>query len=237
MGEDIDFDPDTTEQREVAAEAGRDREEFVSLLPHYYRGEVSQMSTRLDRLDLTIDWAIAVIVAVLALSFQSADSPPYFLLLGMGALTMFLLFDVRRYRAYDATRSRVRMIEQNVFANAFDPEGAVRQNWRSELGADLREPTVKVSVREALSRRLKRVYFPLLTVLLAAWGFRITVFVGGQSWNETAAVPGVPGTAVVGVVGSYYFLAMVLAFWPTTREAKGEFHGERPGEWKDEERQ
>lgn len=69
------------------------------------------MSTAISRLDLTIDRAIGVIAAVLALSFTSVDSPPYFLLIGMLALTIFLVFDVRRYRSFDATRSRVRMIE------------------------------------------------------------------------------------------------------------------------------
>lgn len=91
------------------------------------------MGTRLDRLDLAIDWAIAVIAAMLALSFQSTDSPPYFLLIGMVAMTMFLLFDVRRYRTYDATRSRVWLIEENLFANVFNPEGTEHENWRVEI--------------------------------------------------------------------------------------------------------
>ena len=154
------FDPTDREARDVAQEAGQDRSKFLSLMPHYYRGEVSQMSTRLDRLDLTIDWAIAVIAAMLALSFGSTDSPPYFLLIGMFAMTMFLLFDVRRYRSYDAARARVRMIEQNFFANAFDPQGTEHEGWRTEIGDDLRYPTLKVSYWEAISRRLRRVYLP-----------------------------------------------------------------------------
>ena len=235
MAQDDSFDPEDREAREVAAEAGRNREDFLSLLPHYYRGEVSQMSTLLGRLDLTTDWAIALLTAVLALSFGSVDSPPYLLLLGMVALLMFLAFDLRRYRTYDATRSRVRLIEENVFANAFDPDGAARRDWREELGDDLRKPTLKVSTREALSRRLERVYLPLITVLVLAWLFRITVFVPGESPLETAAVPGVPGVVVIAVVGVTYLVALVLALWPTPRRAKGEFHGEEPGDWKTEE--
>lgn len=195
------------------------------------------MSTRLDRLDLTVDWAIALIAAVLALSFGSVGSPPYFLLLGMVALLMFLAFDLRRYRAYDATRSRVRMIEESVFANAFDPAGATHRDWRKELGDDLRQPTLKVSAVEALSRRLKRVYFLLLTVLLLAWLFRITVLVPDEHWLETAAVSAVPGTVVVVAVGATYFGALAVALWPTSRQAKGEFHGEEAGDWKREDRE
>lgn len=235
MAQDDPFDPEEPEAREVAAEAGRDQAEFLSLLPHYYRGEVSQMSTLLGRLDLTTDWAVALIAAVLALSFGSPDSPPYFLLLGIVALAMFLAFDLRRYRTYDATRSRVRLLEENVFANAFDPEGAVHREWRAELGDDLRKPTLKVSLLEALSRRLKRVYLPLATVLLLAWGFRITLFAPAESPLVTAAIPGVPGLLVVAVVAAVYLAALTLALWPTPRQAKGEFHGEEAGDWKTEE--
>lgn len=235
MSQDDSFDPEDREAREVAGQAGQEHEEFLSLVPHYYRGEVAQMSKLLDRLDLTTDWAIALLAAVLALSFGSNDSPPYFILLGMVALSMFLLFDLRRYRTYDATRSRVRLIEENVFANAFDPSGTIHRDWREELGDDLRKPTLKVSRREALSRRLERVYLPLITVLLLGWVFRITIFVPAERPLETAAVPGVPGIVVVSIVGLTYLGALVMALWPTSREAKGEFHGEEPGDWKSEE--
>lgn len=235
MDENDTFDPETQEAREVAAEAGQEATDFLSLLPHFYRGEVGQMSTAISRLDLTIDWAIGVIAAVLALSFASTDSPPYFLLIGMLALTIFLMFDVRRYRSFDATRSRVRMIEENVFANAFNPEGSVHHEWRSELADDLRKPTLKVSIREAMTRRLRRVYFPLLSVLLVAWLFRISLFVPDEQWFETAAVPGISGIIVVITVLLYYLLALVMTLWPTSRQAKGEYHGVEPGTWKREE--
>ncbi len=233
--DDETFDPETRSAREVAADAGQKSTDFLSLLPHYYRGEVSQMSTQIGRLDLTIDWAIGVIAAVLALSFASQDSPPYFLLIGMLALTIFLVFDVRRYRAYDATRSRVRMIEENVFANAFNPEGSVHREWRRELADDLRKPTLKVSGREAMTRRLRRVYFPLLTILLVAWLFRITFFVSGEPWFETAAVPGIAGTTVVAAVVLYYLGVLLVTVWPTARQAKGEYYAVEPGDWKRDE--
>jgi uncharacterized membrane protein len=235
MGENDAFDPETRGAREVAADAGQESADFLSLLPHYYRGEVGQMSTAIGRLDLTIDWAIGIIAAVLALSFASPDSPPYFLLIGMLALTIFTVFDVRRYRSFDATRSRIRLIEENVFANAFNPEGSVHRAWRSELADDLRKPTLKVSVREAMTRRLRRVYFPLLSVLVVAWLFRITLFIPDERWFETAAVPGVPGVVVVIVVISYYLGTLLLTAWPTPRQAKGEYHGVEPGEWKEDE--
>jgi uncharacterized membrane protein len=234
MDENETFDTEMREAREVAAEAGQEPMDFLSLIPHYYRGELGQMSTRISRLDLTVDWVIGVIVAVLALSFASPESPPYFLLLGMFALTMFLIFDIRRYRSFDATRSRVRMIEENVFANAFNPEGSVHREWRKELADDLRKPTLKVSIREAMTRRLRRVYFPLLSVLLVAWLFRITLFIPDEQWFETAAVPGVSGVIVVTIVVVYYLSALGVTVWPTSRQAKGEYHAVEPGDWKED---
>ncbi|KYH26567.1 hypothetical protein HAPAU_16660 [Halalkalicoccus paucihalophilus] len=127
------------------------------------------------------------------------------------------------------------MIEENVFANAFNPESSIRREWRTELADDLRNPTLKVSTREAITRRLRRVYFLLLSVLLLAWLFRISLFVPGERWVETAAMPGVPGTVVVGVVVLYYVVALVLTAWPSSRQAKGEYHGVEAGDWKDDE--
>ncbi|WP_266076421.1 DUF2270 domain-containing protein [Haladaptatus caseinilyticus] len=229
------FDSTGDTAREVAKNAAYDREEFLSLVPHYYRGEVSTAGKFLDRLDLTVDWAIALVTAVLALAFESTDSSPYLLLIGMVAVSMFLIFDVRRYRMYDAVRARVRLIEENVYANAFDPAGAPVEEWREEIGDDLRKPMLKVSYREALSRRLQRVYYLLLFLLGVAWLFRITVFVPRETWRETASVPGVTGEIVVAAVGVYYFVLTLIMLWPQQREAKGEFHGEVSGEWKDTE--
>ncbi|GAA5040536.1 DUF2270 domain-containing protein [Haladaptatus pallidirubidus] len=230
-----EFDSTQRDAREVAADAADNREEFLSLVPHYYRGEVSHSGKFLDRLDLTVDWAIALVTAILALAFESVDSSPYLLLIGMVALSMFLVFDVRRYRMYDAIRARVRLIEENVYANAFDPTETPLKHWRKEIGDDLRNPMLKVSYREALSRRLKRVYFPLFSLLGVAWLFRITVFVPEETWHETASVPGVPGETVVVAVGIFYCAIMLLTFWRQSREAKGEFHGAEPGEWKEDE--
>jgi uncharacterized membrane protein len=227
-----EFDPTGRQAREVAGEAATSREEFLSLMPHYYRGEVSQSGNLLDRLDLTVDWAIAVVTAVLALAFESSGASSFLLLIGMVAVSMFLFFDVRRYRTYDATRARVRLVEENLFAAAMDPSGTPMEEWRVELGDDLRAPTLKVTYFEALSRRLRHVYYPLYLLLGVAWLFRITLFAPDETWSQTASVSDVPGEVVVGLVAVLFVVLTVLTFWPRQREARGEFHGEKAGEWK-----
>ncbi|WP_136687357.1 DUF2270 domain-containing protein [Halorhabdus amylolytica] len=219
-----DFDPESPAEREVAGEAATDRSDFLSLMGHAYRGELGRTTAWRTRIDRTTNWAVVLTATLLTWAFSGDSRPHYVLLVGMGMMVVFLGIEARRYRIYDVWRSRVRLFEENVFANALDPEGAEQPNWRELLSEDLREPTIKTPTREAIARRLRRVYAPLLSVLLAAWVIRLTVF-GDPSKGPvgTAAVGGVPGTAVLVIVGLFYVGVVVLVLWPASRQAKGEF--------------
>jgi len=230
--DDTEFDATDPEARDVGQTAATDAEEFLSVMPHYYRGEVSTSGNLLSRLDLTIDWAIVLVTAVLALAFQGGDVAAYLLLIGILGVTLFLFFDVRRYRAFDASRARIRVLEENLFANSLDPEAAPMAEWRRELAADLRTPTFKVSYFEALSRRLRKVYYPLYVLLGVAWAFRISLYTPEQSWVETASIPGLAGTLVVVTVAGFFLVVTAITFWPQEREARGEYHGDVSGKWK-----
>ena len=223
-------DPD----EEVAAEVADDAEALLSALPHYYRGEVSQANTTLDRIDQTTNWAITLIAALLSITFSSAEMPAYLLLVGLIIVCVFLVYETRRYRYYDLYRARVRMVQENVFANVLDPVGAQHSEWREELGADLRYPTFKVTTREALSRRIKRIYGLLFGVVGVSWLAKVTLFASDGRWVEAAGLPGVSGVVVTALVAAFYLCIVAVALWPGERAAKGEIHGERPGEWKEE---
>ncbi|MFD1514771.1 DUF2270 domain-containing protein [Halomarina rubra] len=221
----------TEVDEEVAAEVADDADALLSTLPHYYRGEVSQANNTQSRIDQTTNWAITLLAALLSIAFSSADMPAYLLLVGIAILGIFLVYEIRRYRYFDLHRARVRFFEENVFANALDPTGVEHSEWREELGRDLRYPRFKVSVRETLSRRVKRIYGLLFAVLGVAWLAKIALF-SGIEWTEAARVPGVPGVVVVACLGTFYLGLVVIALWPTGRDAKGEIHGEQLGEWK-----
>jgi len=229
-----EFDPESPEEREVAGEAARDRSDFLSLMGHAYRGELGRTTAWRTRIDRTTNWAVVLTASLLTWAFSADTRPHYVLLVGMGMLVVFLGIDARRYRIYDIWRSRVRLFEENVFANALDPEGVEQANWRELLSADLREPTIKTPAREAISRRLKRVYAPLLSILLAAWIIRLTVFADPSAGPiGTAAVGGVPGTVVLVIVGLFYAVIAILALWPASRQAKGKLREETDtDEWR-----
>ncbi|MFB1065196.1 DUF2270 domain-containing protein [Natrinema sp. H-ect4] len=220
--------------QEIGATAAADTDSLLGVLPHFYRGEVSQANSAQDRIDRTTDWAITLLAALLSIVFSSRNMPAFLLLIGMFVLSIFLFYEVRRYRFYDHWRARVRFIQENVFANALEPVGVEHPAWREELSDDLRHPTFKVSTREALSRRIRRVYGLLFTVAGVGWLFKVTMFTPEQQWTEAAELPGIHGTVVAAVLGLFFVTVIALGLWPGGREAKGEIHGAKPGEWKNE---
>ena len=230
-----EFDPTAPDQREIGREMVDQSTGLGSVMAHFYRGEMDRVTTWRQRLDQTTTWAVTVMAAFLTWAFSSPDNPHYLLLIGIVIVTAFLGIEARRYRDYDVFRSRVRMLQENLFANALDPTQDVEhENWRAELSADFRVPTLKVSLQEALANRLRRVYLALLGVLLAAWVFRITAFTPPrQTWLEAAGIAYIPGSATVTIVGAFYVILGGITFWPRERQAKGEFREGDSEEWKE----
>lgn len=229
-----DFDPESPEEREIAGEAARNGAVFLSLMGDAYRGEMGRTTAWRTRIDRTTNWAVVLTATLLTWAFSGESRPHYILLIGIVMITVFLGIEARRYRMYDIWRSRVRILEENVFANALDPEGVEQSNWRKLLSDDFREPTVKTPVVEAVSRRLQRVYFALISVLVIAWLIRLTVFATTPTGLiETATIGQLPGKVVFVSIGVYYAIVLLLTFWPGKRQAKGELQS-RPEseEWK-----
>ncbi|QCW02222.1 DUF2270 domain-containing protein [Natrinema pallidum] len=234
-GDQADRDgPLDRDDQEIGAAAAADTDSLLGVLPHFYRGEVNQANSAQDRIDRTTDWAITLLAALLSLVFSSRTMPAFLLLIGVFVLSIFLFYEVRRYRFYDHWRARVRFIQENVFANALEPTGVEHPAWREELSDDLRNPTFKVSSREAVSRRIRRVYGLLFAVAGVGWVFKITMFTPEQRWTEAAELPGIPGTVVAGVLGLFFASVIAVGLWPGGREAKGEIHGVETGAWKNE---
>ena len=197
-----------------------------SAMAHLYRGEIHRMKLWRERLDQTSNWAVIVMAAILTWSFSNPTHPHYILLIGVATLTVFLTIEARRYRGYEIWRTRVRTLQQNVWAYGLDPDGGlVDDEWRERLGDDYRTPTIKISAEEAFAHRLRRVYLPLFVVLLGAWIVRITAF-SPDRWVDAAAVGMLPGSVVVALVAAFYAGAAVVAFRPRTWRARGELRTE-----------
>lgn len=127
-------------------------------------------------------------------------------------------------------------IEEDVFANSLNPGSIEHHRWKELLSDDLREPTLRTPLREAIARRFRRIYLPLVTVLIAAWIIRLTVFEHVTGLTD-AAIGRIPGVLVVAGVGLFFISLLLLSFWPLERHAKGELRTDRANaewrEWKD----
>ncbi|RBI58355.1 hypothetical protein DMJ13_27090 [halophilic archaeon] len=232
-----EFDPEAPEEREIGREMVDQSTGLGSVMAHFYRGEMSRVTTWRQRLDETTKWAVTIIAGLLAYGF-STNGTPAVLLAGIVVTSIFLGIEARRYQDYDVYRARVRLLQENLFANALDPsQGVEHRDWRRKLSNDFRDPTLKTPYVEAVSRRLRRVYLALLSVLLAAWVFRLTAFGNDATWITNATVGIVPGYIVVGLVGIFYLCGLWIAFRPRPRRSKEEFDREdvQEGEWKDSE--
>lgn len=233
-GGEQEFDPEAPEQREIGREMVDQSTGLGSVAAHLYRGEVERVTAWRDRLDRTTDWAVTLMAAILVYAFSSDGTSHAILLIGMLVIAVFLGIEARRYQSYDVWRSRARLLQENLFANALDPSAGIeRPRWRAELSEDYRNPAIKISYLEAVARRLRRVYLPLLSVMLVSWLFRIVAYYPEETWLEAASLPGVPGAAVIGVVVLCYGLVVGIAFWPRERQAKGEVEKAKYGEWKE----
>src|SRR5262249_12676082 len=85
--------------------------ESITMLAHYYRGEVTRMISWRDRLDRTTNWAIAAMAAMLSFSLSSQQAHHSVLLFCMLLIYGLLVIEARRYRFYDVYRARVRKLE------------------------------------------------------------------------------------------------------------------------------
>jgi len=190
-----------------------------SALAHLYRGELHRMKLWRERLDRTTNWAVA---AILTWAFSTESNPHYVILIGNAAVGLFLSIEAHRYRAYDIWRSRVRSLQQNVWAPGLDPDRPLEdRQWRRKLASDYARPTLKITMEEAIAHRLRRVYLPLFVILNGAWLLRVTAF-AGEAWPASARVGIVSGAVVTGLVGLLMLGAIFVGLRPRVWHASDE---------------
>ncbi|MDJ0390773.1 DUF2270 domain-containing protein [Roseomonas sp. E05] len=211
--------------------------ETITVLAHFHRAEIARMTGWRDRIDLTSNWAITVVAGMLSVSLSTPAAHHGVLLFAMVLVMLLLTIEARRYRFFDVYRARVRALERNYYAQVFAPRPGDVEDWTERLGADLRAPRFLISRRTAMSRRLRRNYFWMFLVLLAAWILKVS-----SAWLLQDAAPvdpakpmrgaiqnlalgPVPGWAVLIAVGAFYCWLTYATFRP--RKKSGELaHGD-----------
>jgi uncharacterized membrane protein len=194
---------------------------------------MARMMSWRDRLDRTTNWAIAAVAAMLSVSLSAPDSHHGVLLFAMVLVFLLLNIESRRYRFFHVYRSRVRLIERNYYVRIFSPRDMLDPSvWMSQLSEDLRLPRFSMGYAEAMARRLRRNYFWLFLILLAAWLLKTTarklqpqssdsVFIHSTGeWVQNTAIFSLSGWIVLGAIIIFYGCLIFIMY--KYRESKGE---------------
>ncbi len=155
----------------------------ATAIAHFYRGEMNRLTVWRTRMDITTNWAIITTIGLLSFSFRNPRADAIFIV-NLVALWFLLTIESRRYRFYDVWRWRVRILEVHFLAPVLDPVSrGLEGPWRTDLVSDLLYPTFKMSMREAMGRRLLRNYVYLfLLVLVAALAHVFGISPATGSW-------------------------------------------------------
>jgi uncharacterized membrane protein len=181
----------------------------LQALIHLYRAEVGRMVSYRQRLDTTTNWSITSVAAVTTFSLATATIPHEAFLFLMVINVFFLVLEARRFKAYEAARYRVLLLEHYFYPEVLTgPEEG--SDWRRVLVQALRTPYYpRVGNLGALGWRLRRNYVWIYLAILLTWIAKLEIGGGpATSLLEAAAVGSIPGTSVWALVAIGY-LAMV----------------------------
>ena len=205
--------------------------EAITVLSHYYRGELSRMISWRDRLDRTTNWAIGALAAMLSISLSSDESHHAVLLFAMLLIHVLLVIEARRYRFFHVYRARVRLLEREYFAPMFSQIPAAERVGLEALGQDLRVPRFTLTLPQAMARRLQRTYCWIFLVVLMAWMVKTTSSLSDgnprlvhslHEFLQNASIAGIPGIAVVGGLCVLYgWLVFVMVRYDIDDETLG----------------
>ncbi len=153
-------------------------------MAHFYRGEMNRLTIWRQRMDATTNWAIIATVGLLTFSFRQPLADAVFIV-NITALWFLLTVESRRYRFYDVWRWRVRILEAHFITPILSGDMKRTEGpWREDLVSDLLYPTFKMSMREAMGRRLLRNYIYLFSiVLVAALAHVLGISLATSSWS------------------------------------------------------
>ena len=206
------------------------RPEYITVLTHFYRGEMHRSSTWRQRLDATTNWAVLTCAGVLSFSFASKEHPHIVLLLSNLIIIAYLVIEARRYRYFAVYRARVRMLEENFLVPIITRRlSSPLASWRDLVAADLDMPKFKTSLLESIGFRLQRNYGAVFLILFGGWLLKLAIHPEmavsfTQMW-ERMAVGVVPSVVVFGgALGFYLLLAGLIMYVRSVN------HGEPPDE-------
>jgi uncharacterized membrane protein len=185
------------------------RQEYISALVHFYRGEMYRSQVWRTRLDTTTNWAVVTAAAMITFAFGEAAHSHIILLLSNLVIAVFLCQEARRFRYFAVYRARVRMIEENFFLPIITRElKSPMDEWRRRVALDLDRPTFKTTYLQAVGFRLRRNYLWMFLIIGAAWLVKLFVHP-----TQAAGLGTLYTRMGVGPIPPWIVLAFGVAFW------------------------
>jgi uncharacterized membrane protein len=190
----------------------------LTALAHLYRGEVYRSTIWRTRLDHTTNWAVVTTGLALSLTFAGPDASPLPLILLGLLVTVFLLFEARRYRYFNVWRARCRLIETDVYVPLLRGEGVTMDGkWNTLLADDYAKPHFHISYARSIGRRLRKNYAYILAVQGIAYAGKLAIHPADVNsvadFLSRASIGPLPGWSVLlaGVIfhASWVVLAVV----------------------------
>ena len=196
------------------------RQEYLSVMVHFYRGEVHRSTSWRQRLDATTNWAVLTTAAMLSFTFAAADKFAHVILLLTSLIILaYLSIEARRYRYFEVYRARVRMLEENFLIPVITRQlESPMGSWREMVAMDLDLPKYKTTLLEAMGFRLRRNYILIFGILLGGWIVKLSIGSShelvtswGQLWSRMAVGPCPPW--VVAGLGFLFYSSLVFLMW------------------------
>ena len=185
----------------------------ANALIHLYRAEMGRMTAYRARLDTTTNWAITSSAAVATFALGRTEVSHAAFLFAMLLIYFFLLLEARRFRHYEASRTRVQLIERCFYPGLLADD--VETSETDSLLNLLRNLTPPLSRLDAIGWRLRRNYLGLYCIVLLTWLAKLDMagpIVDPLNFIARAQVGTVPGWLVFALVAAFYagltFLAL-----------------------------
>ena len=148
----------------------------IGALAHIYRAEVYRSTMWRQRLDMTTNWAVVSTGIGLSISFASPQADPLPIVLVTLLSIMFLMLEARRYRYFHVWKFRARILELAVWVPMLRGEGAkIPQDRGNALSEDYETPQFRISMLNAIGRRIRRNYGYLFTIQGLAYFSKIAI--------------------------------------------------------------
>src|ERR1043165_7312773 len=148
----------------------------IGALAHLYRGEAHRSPVRRPRLYSSTNWAVVTTGIALSATYARADASPLPMVLVGLLVTLFLLFEARRYRYYNVWRARARLRKSDFYAPMLRGEGVpLDSGWTTLLAHDYVAPRYHITFARAIGRRLRRTYVWIFVIQAIAYYGKLAI--------------------------------------------------------------